>query len=432
MLMGMVGRICPLLESYFSGDKIMSKQESGETRYLEYRLRREIEAMENMLHRQVDSPQVTKVEALLAKAKSNLRGVETQLMGINSHGGVLFRSTGDSISVNDVMLGASTTGIDVEVRLRMSQIPCGIVHLLCADRNPLVTYRVRALGRDFTRLRFVSHLEGYSAHAVDTVELLTEDYIEIHQLPTFFPDRLRDVNELTRASLHISIDDLDRKVERETTFPIWLLARTSAYNAVRDPSTGNWLDFTPYYAAWVTPNVSEVMQVLRRAVDLHPDKMMVGYQTDSEGVALQVRAIFDSLKAEQITYVNSVLCFGVSGNEYMQRVRLPRESLANKSANCIDGAVLMASLLEAASLNPALVLVPGHAFLAWETQDRSGNWDYLETTMISSQDFSTACEAGRDQAARWKQLHEETNDRYYFTLLSLANLRIEQAITPME
>ncbi len=31
--------------------------------------------------------------------------------------------------------------------------------------------------------------------------------------------------------------------------------------------------------------------------------------------------------------------------------------------------MLLASLLDAASLHPAIVLVPGHAFLAWETTE---------------------------------------------------------------
>jgi hypothetical protein len=75
-------------------------------------------------------------------------------------------------------------------------------------------------------------------------------------------------------------------------------------------------------------------------------------------------------------------------------IRLPGETLRQRSANCIDGTLLMASMLEAASLNPGIVLIPGHAFLAWETQDRSGNWDYLETTLVSSKSFAEAQQVG--------------------------------------
>jgi hypothetical protein len=237
---------------------------------------------------------------------------------------------------------------------------------------------------------------------------------------------------MTRATLHIKIDDLDGKTEQESTFPIWLLARTSAYNGVEDPSSGEWVDLSPYFGAWVTPNAPDVMQVLRRAADLHPERTIVGYQVDASGVKEQVRAIFNALKTEGIVYINSVLSLGATKGEYMQRVRLPRESLATKSANCIDGTVLMASLLEAASLNPGLVLVPGHAFLAWQPQDGSDEWDFLETTMIGSHDFDAAYDSGKGSAKHYRTLKEHTGDEYYFCLLSLPALRAQYGITPME
>ena len=116
----------------------------------------------------------------------------------------------------------------------------------------------------------------------------------------------------------------------------------------------------------------------------------------------------------------------------MQRVRLPREALENKSANCLDGTILMASLLEAASLNPGIVLIPGHALLAWETNDHSNQWDYLETTMIGTQDFETAQKAGQLLATKQKEMAGQFDDPTYFRLLSLAGLRTEQRIVPME
>ena len=116
----------------------------------------------------------------------------------------------------------------------------------------------------------------------------------------------------------------------------------------------------------------------------------------------------------------------------MQRVRLPRKSIEDKSANCIDGTVLMASLLEAASLNPGIVLIPAHAFLAWETQDGNGQWDYLETVMIGSHDFQAAHQAGQAMAKRQKARAKQFDDSHYFRLLSLPDLRVRRGITPME
>src|SRR5262249_29642648 len=115
------------------------------------------------------------------------------------------------------ILGPETTGIDARVSLRMAQVPTGILHLLDARQNPLVSFQLaysRHGKKDHARLRVTSYVEGYSARAVNTMELkVGEDPVEIDQLPTFFPDQLAKVTELTRATLHIEIDDLDAKVE---------------------------------------------------------------------------------------------------------------------------------------------------------------------------------------------------------------------------
>lgn len=101
-------------------------------------------------------------------------------------------------------------------------------------------------------------------------------------------------------------------------------------------------------------------------------------------------------------------------------MRLPRESLAHGQANCIDGAVLFASLLEGISINPAIVLVPGHALVAWETWKNSGEWKYLETTMIGTGNFKDACVRGESYANNPK-----------LTRWSLRDLR-SKGIMPME
>jgi hypothetical protein len=237
---------------------------------------------------------------------------------------------------------------------------------------------------------------------------------------------------MTRASLNIKIDNLDAKIERQSTFPIWLMARTSAFNSIFDPSRKEWKDISYYYGAWVTPNAPEIMQLLRRAGDKHPEKSMAGYQVDVPGVKAQVKAIFNALKDEQIMYVHSVVNFGASDEQNMQRVRLPRESLLNQSANCIDGTVLMASVLEAASINPGFVFVPGHAFLAWETQEGNNKWDYLETTMISTHSFEAANREGRRQAKLQQAAFAESNDINDYLTYSLAELRAIRGIYPME
>jgi hypothetical protein len=405
-------------------------------RLAEYRQRRKVQLLRERVYSQPD-PTLAKDfgSEALAKAEAELRNLEKQRRELEAKAGkgVLIDTKDSEKKPGGQMMGAETTGIDAKVSLRMSHVPTGIAHVLDVKQNPLVSYKIKYLGNKFTRLRLVSYVDGYSSQAVDTVELVGKNAeVEIDQLPTFFPDKLNKVNELTRATLHVQIDDLDKKTEQQNSFPIWLMARTSAYNGIEDPSKGEWVDLSYYYAAWVTPNDFEVMRLLRRAAELHPEKQMAGYQVDSKGVEEQVKAIYTALKEEKLTYIHSVISFGAGTGEGMQRVRLPRESIANKSANCIDGTVLMASVLEACSLNPGFVFVPGHAFLAWEQEEESGLWDYVETTMIGTDVFEEAVKSGRKQAKTQQKEFSMSKNPDDYTFYSLAELRANRGITPME
>jgi hypothetical protein len=412
----------------------MANEELDNNRRALYRQRQEVMRLRQQLYGERDPSAAPSILEALLRAEESLHALEAELVEPEPFRprGVLLDTGGRAAKPGGILMGRDTTGVDAQVLLRQSHVPTGIVHLLDAEETPLVTYRIEYVGDEPVRLRLTSFVEAYSAQAIDTVELHYNESVEILHLPTFFPRQLRTVTEMTRATLHIRIDDLDGNTEQHSTFPIWLLARNSAYLGARDPATGRWIDFAPYLAAWVTPNAPEIMGLLRRAAELHPQRQIVGYQVDAAGVEAQVRATFNALKEAQIVYVNSVLSFGATEGTYLQRVRLPREALEQKSANCIDGTLLMASLLEAASLNPGLVLVPGHAFLAWETQDHSGDWDYLETTMIGSHDFEAAQRSARHLAARQEALAGRTNSSRYFRRLSLADLRVRRGITPME
>jgi hypothetical protein len=329
------------------------------------------------------------------------------------------------------LLGPATTGLNVTVELRMSSIVTSIVHLFEPKQQPLVSFRIVNSKADTKRLKLVTYVEGFSARAVETIEVEHLVPADAVQLPTFFPDALAKLTELTRATVNVEVQDLDAKTEVHRTIPVWLLARTTAPLKVKDPSTGTWQDMTRYLGAFVTPNAPAVMTYVRKALDKHPQKRLVGYQVDEAEVTSQVRAVYEALVESRIAYVNSIIDFTPEIGMNNQRVRLPRESLADTSANCIDGAVLFASLLEAISLNPAIVIVPGHAFLAWETGRNSNQWKYLETTMVSTDSFDDACTQAELTAAAWKASAGAGAEPATLTLWSMRELRA-QNITPLE
>jgi hypothetical protein len=289
----------------------------------------------------------------------------------------------------------------------MQPLPMGIYHLLDPETEPLFKVTVTNLATHPRRVRVTAYLEGLSAQAVKTIELekkgreKAQATFAMH--PTPLPDRARLVTEVQWATLHIIADILGGTKEEQSpipvlcechnTFPIVCLARTSSFSSVRRPDTGEQVDLTHYYGAWVTPYVEAVQERIRHAASLSPDKKLGGYQRGRDSVTRQVKALYQAVREAGLTYVNLVIDYGAGPGQVTQRTRLPREALVQKSANCIDGTVLLASLLEGASLNPAVVLVPGHAFVGWETWDGSGEWSYLETTLIGSAEFEAACQS---------------------------------------
>lgn len=400
-------------------------QSPADLRQQEYSQRILVAQLRRAVHTTGD-PSASPLLEKLVDAEAKLQEIEVKRAAATEPGTGIILDTKDASSHR----GGDTTGLEVKVGLGMTHAPTSIYHLLDPKRNPLVTGSIKAVrrlenGPSKRRVRVRSYIDGYSATAVNTFEIAIGAEVEVTQLPTLFPDRIHGITELTRATLNVVVEDLDGRVEQQQTEPIWLLPRTCAPLAVMDPKTGKWNELTDYLGAFVTPNAPSLMTFLREAARSHPNGLLAGYQGEEKDVPLQVKALFDALKKAEITYINSVLDLTPQQGFASQRVRLPRESLADRSANCIDGTVLFASLLEGISMSPAIVLVPGHAFLAWETWEDSGKWRYLETTMIGSASFEQACDSATNTAkayAATKQL----------TLLPLKKLRAELGILPME
>jgi hypothetical protein len=225
-------------------------------------------------------------------------------------------------------------------------------------------------------------------------------------LPILKPAAVATLNEIQPVTLRVTVEQT-ASVERslyDQTRRIKLHARDTALLAVEAPD-GSVVDLTNYLAAWITPRHLASERLLRQAAEHHPDRQFVGYQGSStlaqgaDIVRAQARAIFTALKEDvDLTYINSPLNLGKQQGQITQRVRLPSESLAaGGSANCIDGTVLFASLLELASIDPFIVIVPGHAFLGWRIWRGVDRYEFLETTMISSADFAAAQQTAQDQ-----------------------------------
>lgn len=130
-------------------------------------------------------------------------------------------------------------------------------------------------------------------------------------------------------------------------------------------------------AAFSQPQDPEIPKILTRAraiketLPAHyggtysPDTK--GYQGDPEEVLAEALSIYEAVREAEINYSNPLPNFNLHG----QPIRTPSEIFRDKSATCLDSAMLMASCLEAIQVHPTVILVPGHAFVGvWTSSDR--------------------------------------------------------------
>jgi len=156
------------------------------------------------------------------------------------------------------------------------------------------------------------------------------------------------------------------------------------------------------------PHDSRVEEVLERAKEFVPGRRLPGYEEGKpaaiqEGSTMtQARAIYRALQEGRLSYVKSSGTFGARANAAVaERVRFPQESLSHISANCIDGAVLYASLFENLGMDSVIVLVPGHAYVGVRLAENTDDYLYLETALTGRASFETARQAAQRGLAKY-------------------------------
>jgi hypothetical protein len=84
-----------------------------------------------------------------------------------------------------------------------------------------------------------------------------------------------------------------------------------------------------------------------------------------------------------------------------ERVRLPRVSLRDSSANCIDAAVLYASLFENLGMETEVIIVPGHAYVGVKVGQGSTRSLLIDAALTGRATFETAVASAQAGMAKY-------------------------------
>jgi hypothetical protein len=248
------------------------------------------------------------------------------------------------------------------------------------------------------RERIAVKVAGWSDQEIQMVDLAPGASKVYMFAPTFLP-RLYNNHEIAAATADVSITDMAGHGIYETTAPVRLRSSEDMY-------WGNHFRYAPFIASWVTPHDLHVESVLKAAKAFIPDHRLPGYESwksldqQEQETYREARAIFTALKQMGLSYVKSSATFGDHKN-VSERVRMPRVSLGQSSANCIDAAVMYASLFENLGMDPTVVIVPGHAYVGVRVAPNVEKFLFIDVALTGRTTFEAAVASAQKGLARY-------------------------------
>ncbi len=170
-------------------------------------------------------------------------------------------------------------------------------------------------------------------------------------------------------------------------------------------------DYSYVFAAYVNENNQLIDLLLREAIDTGVVDSFSGYQAGEQEVYRQVFSVWNILQRRGMRYSSITKETGYSDKVFSQYVRFFDDTIATTQANCIDGTVLFASILRKIDINPKIVIVPGHAFLAFDLDESGKKLAFLETTMMGKTDLQKYDEGNRGGAGDVARLLGKTKNQ---------------------
>ncbi|WP_037138715.1 DUF3320 domain-containing protein [Rhodococcoides fascians] len=192
---------------------------------------------------------------------------------------------------------------------------------------------------------------------------------------------LRELNESHPATIAVTVSRLWGE-DIHLNAPIRMLAHNEWFNAPV---------FFDSLAAFVQPNTKAVNSVLDAASNLlHTgtgDPSLGGYQKGPERAAQIAAGIYESLRHQQIRYIDPPASFENTG----QKIRTTAQVLDERFGTCIDLAVTYAACLEAVGIRPVIWLINGHAFAGFMREENQ----LAHSTITESNALINLVESGR-------------------------------------
>ncbi len=253
---------------------------------------------------------------------------------------------------------------------------------ILGDPNGMVGVTVAAT-RDAQRARVSVSAPGLGrTSSIEVVLARAGDWYQIYPVMQWDFARLHGLRRATPETLEFALE-LDGHAESRQSQRVRVRAVNDVPYSI--DTDGSRTDLSWMFAAYVDEEHPLVQRILGEALDAGHVERFDGYQSgDPEQVYRQVFAIWQVLARRGIRYSSITRTAAASDAVLSQYVRFLDESWSNRQANCVDGAVLLASVLRRIDIDPQLILVPGHMFLGFALDPRGEQLAFLETTRLGA------------------------------------------------
>jgi hypothetical protein len=213
-----------------------------------------------------------------------------------------------------------------------------------------------------------------------------DDLLTIYPKISWKYDKLSNVRQVVPVDITMELTVDGKSLGEKTVTATLRTVNDCLFGVTEAGDEESFSDYSWLFAAYVNENHPWVDQTLKEALDTDLVSSFDGHQSgDPEAVLMQVFSIWNVMQRKGLRYSNVTTTGAESDAVYSQHVRLFEESVKSAQANCVDGSVLLAAILRKIGLDPHLVTVPGHMFLAFSLDDET--MVGLETTMMGAADL---------------------------------------------
>lgn len=206
-----------------------------------------------------------------------------------------------------------------------------------------------------------------------------------------FPRISFDFQELLRTTQPVPLNitfsvTVDGESLGEKTATVQVRPLNECLFGVQAAEGAGSTDYSWLFAAYVNENHPWIDKILHEALETGVVDNFNGYQDDDpDAVLAQIKAIWDALQKRGFKYSNTVTTDQESEIIGSQNVRLFDDVIDAHQANCVDGSVLLASILRRIGLNVYLAMLPGHMFLAVDLDAEGDRAIGIETTLMGEE-----------------------------------------------